>query len=538
MISLHIAPACENAGTAAVKARMIIVRRPPALCLLPQRRVRFSSLATSIFLHAIALVAVLWLPGVFAGPVILAQEHFSKPDPEVLNEPLILPSLPRVEDRGSSPGKGKVAPVAADAALPELAVSAPPRAPDYTAPQTIVSNVASPVNRIQTILRPDMVAPPKLKFPLRLQSMVILPSTAAPVLSPQPPEQPAQPAPVFSPEEAPAIKPTVQTPVLTLIQKKGSVIRASATPPQAVSPDLKTLPGANSNAIKALVVVNAVQVAPDPSIAVPDGQLAGKFVVGPSAGGSGTGSSSASSEPRNVTGATDGHSPAPGNGHSPTPGPAGENAAASRGGPGVGVSPNAGSGGGAGVTNGFGASGTGTGSVKGGAPGISISGGVPGRHAATANSFPGRPSYPLMIISSGASGGASRDLGVFSRSEIVYSVSIPMADSGGGPDWTMQYALLDAAQAGAGLLVPPIAQKKIGASMKPAVISVDAGPVFISAIIDENGKLQSLKPVRTQDTRSQVAIRALEQWEFLPAQLNGKPVASKVLVGVAVTVQQ
>lgn len=537
MISLHIAPDREATRTAPAKLRLIIVRRPPALGLLPRRRMRLGSLATSIFLHAIAIVAVLWLPRAFAGPVILAQEHFSKsdPDPETLNEPLILPSLPRVEDRSPLPGKKKVVVMADDAASAAPAVSARPPVPDYTAPQTIVSNVASPVNRIQTILRPDMVAPPNLKFPLRLQSVVILPSTAAPVLAPRPPEQPSQPAPVFSPEEAPAIKPTVQMPVLTLAAKKGSIIRASAAPPQTVSPNLKPLPGANTNAIKALVVVNAVQVAPDPSTVVPEGQLAGKFVVGPSADGPGTGSSPASFETGNVSGTAAGHSPAPGNGHSSTP--AGENTVAGRGGPRASIAPNSGSGEGTGATNGSGASGVGTSLVKGGAPGISISGGVPGRHAVTANSFPGRPSYPLMIISGGASGGASRDLGVFSRSETVYSVSIPMADAGGGPDWTMQYALLDSAQSGAGLLVPPIAQKKIAADMKPAAISVDAGPVFISAIIDENGKLQALKPVRAQDARSQVAIRALEQWEFLPAQLEGKPVASKVLVGVAVHVQ-
>jgi hypothetical protein len=402
----------------------------------------------------------------------------------------------------------------------------------------IVSDIASPVNRIQTILHPDVVAPPKLKFPLRLQSVVILPSTAAPVLAPRPPVPQSQVAPVFSPEEAPVIKPTVQTPVLTLAQKKGSIIRASAAPPQTVSPDLKILPGANTNAIKALVVVNAVQVAPDTSIAVPEGQLAGKFVVGPSADGPRAGTSSASSEPGNMTGPADGHSPAPGDGHSSMPGSAGKTAAGGLGGPRVSISPNPGSGEGTGAANGGSPSGTGKGAVSGVTPGISISGGVPGRHAVAANSFPGRPSYPLMIISSGASGGASRDLGVFSRNETVYSVSIPMSDSGGGPDWTMQYALLDAAQAGAGLLAPPIAQKKITAGMKASPASVDAGPVFISAIIDENGKLQSLKPVRAQDTRSQAAIQALGQWEFLPAQLNGKPVASKVLMGVAVHVQQ
>lgn len=535
MISLHIASASEVSGTAPVKLRMIIVR-PPALYLLPRRKIRFRSLATSIFFHAIAMVALFWLPRVFAEPIILAQEHFSKSDPVILNEPLILPSLPRVEDRGS-PGKRKVATTEDDAASAAPAISAPPPVPDYTAPETIVSNVANPVNRIQTILHPDTPTPKNLKFPLRLQSIVVLPSTAAPVLAQRPPEQPLQPAPVFSPEEAPAIKPTVQTPVLTLAAKKGSVIRASAAPPQNVSPNLKTLPGTNTNAIKALVVVNAVQVASDPSIAVPEGQLAGKFIVGPSIPEPGAGRSAPSSETGNVTSTLAGNSSAPANGNPSSHDSAGETDAAGRGGPRVIISPNSGSGEGTGVTNG-GASGAGTGSVSGGAPGISISGGVPGRHAAMAKSLPGRPTYPLMIISGGASGGASRDLGVFSRSETVYSVSIPMADAGGGPDWTMQYALRDPAQTGAGLLVPPIAQKKIAASMKAAPINVDAGAVFISAVIDENGRLQSLKPVSAQDTRSQAAIRALEQWEFLPAQLDGKPVASKILVGVAVQVLQ
>jgi hypothetical protein len=535
MISLHIASVSEVSETVPAKLRMIIVR-PPALCLLPRRRMRFRSLATSIFFHAIAMVALFWLPRVFAEPVILAQEHFSKSDAVVLNEPLILPSLPRVEDRGS-PGKRKVAATTENTASTGLAVIAPPPTPDYTASQTIISNVANPVSRIQTILHPDTPTPKNLKFPLRLQSVVILPSTAAPVLAKRSPEQPAPPAPVFSPEEAPAIKPTVQTPVLTLAAKKGSVIRASAAPPQTVSPNLKTLPGTNTNAIKALVVINAVQVASDPSIAVPEEQLAGKFIVGPSPGGAGAGSSAASSETENVPGTLAGNSPTPVNGHPSSPGSASETAAAGIGIPRVNISPNSGNGEGTGATNG-GASGAGIGSVSGGAPGISISGGVPGRHAVTAKSLSGRPSYPLMIISGGASGGASRDLGVFSRSETVYSVSIPMADAGGGPDWTMQYALRDPALTGAGLLVPPMAQKKIAASMKAAHISVDAGTVFVSAVIDENGRLQSLKPVRAQDTRSQTAIRALEQWEFLPAQLDGKPVASKILVGVAVQVQK
>jgi len=536
MISLHNALDREVATVSSPGPRMIIAR-PPRLGLLPRRRTHFGILVASVFLHATAMAALVWLPPLFAQPVLVSQERFSKSEPIVLDEPL--PALPRVEDRGSAPAEAKIAAPAPSVASAAAAVNAQPRTPDFTAPQTIISDVASPVNRVQTILRPDLVSPPSLKFPLRLQTAMILPSPSAPVLAPQPPEQPADPAPVASPEEVPAIKPTVQTPVLTLTPKRGSVIRATAASAQNVSPNMKTLSGTNTNAIKALVVVNAVEVVPDPSTAVPDGQLAGNFVVGPSSTGAGVGNSSTSSDSANATGSGTGHGPSPADGHSSAPGSGTEPIASGKGTGAVSVSPKPGSGGrGTGAGNASSTSGAGTGTVSSGAPGISISGGIPGHNRATASALPGRPSYPLMIISGGASGGASRDLGVFTRNETVYSVSIPMADAGGGPDWTMQYALRDPTQAGAGLLTPPMAQKKVAATVKPSAISVDAGPVFISAIIDENGKLQSLKPIRVQDTRSAAAIRALEQWDFLPAQLDEKIVATKVLVGVTVRVQE
>ena len=143
-------------------------------------------------------------------------------------------------------------------------------------------------------------------------------------------------------------------------------------------------------------------------------------------------------------------------------------------------------------------------------------------------------SYGITIISGGSSGGAGRDLGVFDRSETVFSVAIPMGDAGGGPDWPMQYSLKDHAASGVGLLVPPFAQKKLSATMPRAQSAGERGPVFITGTIDETGKLQSLRSIRSQDPRSQPAIHALQQWQFLPAQLDGRPVASKVLIGVTV----
>jgi hypothetical protein len=85
------------------------------------------------------------------------------------------------------------------------------------------------------------------------------------------------------------------------------------------------------------------------------------------------------------------------------------------------------------------------------------------------------------------------------------------------------------------LLVPPFAQKKVAATMSRIQLAEGQGPVFVSGVIDETGKLQSLRTIRAQDARSQPAIQALQQWQFLPAQLDGQPVASKVLIGVSVT---
>jgi TonB-like protein len=143
-----------------------------------------------------------------------------------------------------------------------------------------------------------------------------------------------------------------------------------------------------------------------------------------------------------------------------------------------------------------------------------------------------RGTYGLTIIAGGSSGGASRDLGVFSRSETVYTVFIPMTDAGGGPDWPMQYALSSAPASG-GLLAPPIARKKIPATGSKTNGN-ETGPVFVTGTINEQGKLQGLRPIRALDASSRSAMNALAQWEFLPAELDGKPVASKVLIGVTV----
>jgi hypothetical protein len=84
------------------------------------------------------------------------------------------------------------------------------------------------------------------------------------------------------------------------------------------------------------------------------------------------------------------------------------------------------------------------------------------------------------------------------------------------------------------LLAPPEPVKKVQATGRKADIAASSGPVFVAGIIDDNGKLQGLRAIRVLDARAECALKALAQWVFLPAQLDGKPVASRVLIGVTV----
>ena len=109
-----------------------------------------------------------------------------------------------------------------------------------------------------------------------------------------------------------------------------------------------------------------------------------------------------------------------------------------------------------------------------------------------------------------------------------------MTDAGGGPDWPVEYAVIGSSPAGNSLLTPPFAVKKMQATGPKADMAANSEPVFVAGTIDENGKLQALHAIRALDVRAQYALNALAQWEFLPAQLDGKPVATRVLIGVSV----
>ena len=539
MLNLKVASTARGP----VLAPLPLVRKgvkPPALKMLP-RRTYTKGMLLSGAVHLVAIFALIWLPILFPSPVIV-NIYDEKPAATAAYEPLILPLLPKL----SASDSGSMGPSAPAPRTPSsAAASAAPLRRDYAGPQEIISDFPHATNRVQTIRRPDLVSPPNLKFPLRLQSIVILPTPAVPRFAAR-----------RSEVQVPIPEATVTLPKLVTVPQPVSTAPAepastkAVVQPTAVSSPVVELQAAPR---KAVIVVNAVSVAPDPSIQIPDAQLTGNFVVGPSLGTAAPEKSSAGGDGRSAETAASNNSasasqPYKGNGtgtdvskgpgssssHSADAG-SGNNAGAGRG-----IAPGAGTGSGSSTpVRGSGDSTVAGRSGAGGAGGISISGGVAGRSGAPAShALPLNRSYGITIISGGSSGGAGRDMGVFDRSETVFSVSIPMADSGGGADWPMQYAMLNHAQAGAGLMVPPFAQKKVAATMASTQIAGEQGPVFISGVIDETGKLQALRSVRAQDVRSQPAIQALQQWQFLPAQLDGRPVASKVLIGVTVRAEE
>ena len=496
---------------------------PLELLLLPNG-ISADGILFSILLHS-ALIALLpWLL-----PIMFPRERAMRPYSlaQMLREtdyqPIIFRGLPQFAGAGA--GARPRAPIkrrSLNHSEAGTAHAARPL-PDYIGPVVIVSNSPNATNRVQTIRRPELIAPPKLKFPVRLQTMVMLPTSTTPILlaSHRALPKPARAAEILI-AEAKVQKPAliVSTSRLSAPFTKAPTVYSVATP-TVLTPQTQW----QMNAKKMVVVMNAVSVPPTLSQTIPNAELEGNFTVMPSQL-SGTQDARADAEGKPESAST-----AAGAGSSLHP--SAEPVAASELGrvDGRGAAPTGTSGGGTGAEASLpGGKNIGTGqSVM----EISILGGVPGPSGQGVITGPLPPrSYGITIISGGSNGGASRDLGVFNRSETVYTVNIPMKDLGGNP-WSMQYAMADSAAPNNGLLIPPFALKKVAAVNPGAEAMIDLGPVFVAGIIDRQGKLQDLRAIRAQDPRSQTAVAALAQWEFQPAQLDGQPVASKVLFGVS-----
>jgi protein TonB len=62
-----------------------------------------------------------------------------------------------------------------------------------------------------------------------------------------------------------------------------------------------------------------------------------------------------------------------------------------------------------------------------------------------------------------------------------------------------------------------------------------SGIVIIEATIDERGRVQAARVIRSVALLDQAALDAVQQWEFTPTLLNGKP--TPIIMSVTVNFQ-
>lgn len=537
------------------------IQRPFSVSIVPPL-VPGRGLLYSFLLHAAVLAASLWLPWEIMLPPaprlrstqeIIAEAEFHD---ALILPPTEAPGGPGDAQQQVQGANGQAGLDGADAprALPKAV---------YAGPQQIVVDSPKPVNSVQVIKRPDLISPPKLKYPLKLRSMLQLPAAA-----PMPALVAPTPAaiPVAAEEPLTTEMATVEKPVLVIKASTRKPTPASVSTPKlkvqqsdlsrisnnsASMPMLQAEPQASPTA--AVAVINAV-TAPDASSNVPMAELEGAFAVamssanlnakvlasvGPTGRGSFTGGAGSG------TGSGFGTPGGAGNGTGTGAGLGRGTASAGLGSGGPG-SPRGSGAGGNGTGNGSGGGGNavGSGAGTGGLPGITITGGgyigsSPSAAASGAAKVQPPQSYGLTIVASGSSGGAIRDLGVFGRSETVYTVYLSMADAGGGPDCPMQYSVVPGQGnfVSNGLVTPPYAATKKVAKL-PASSKSLGREVFVRGFIGTDGNVTVPYAVGGPiDETSKAAVESLQQWQFVPASIEGQPVKVKVLIGIYVTSQ-
>ena len=202
--------------------------------------------------------------------------------------------------------------------------------------------------------------------------------------------------------------------------------------------------------------------------------------------------------------------------------------------------------------------GTGAGAGKNGGPflGITIQGGtLQGGNggtpvSSTISTVAPKSSYGMTIVSTASSGGGLPDFGVFSH-EQVYSVYLDMRRTveDPAPTWTLQCALLqstDAQDTGTTSqnltsgFVPPFPVVKEQPDLPLDLIRRYLGRlIVIYGIVDASGRFKQMSVKQSPDSRfSGPVLEQLGKWVFRPAELNGVPVAVRVLLGFSLSLPE
>jgi hypothetical protein len=453
----------------------------------------------------------------------------------------------------------------------------------YPGPQPMVSDPPRATLGIQTILQPSLNHPPLMRRYIPLPNIAQPPAVAAadppkPVLKVQPGRLALRPADNPIPAPKLTLPAAAASQVPALVASEPVMPQPLPAKPEVPAPaEISDVP-VDRRSQPGLLVLNAVPSAPDVPTDVPTkiprAEARSLFAVAPGettviadpgAGAKGGGLSSMAAgngTPADVASGDALADAAAGGGSSKSSADSGSGSGGRYGsGKGSGLNPVgeaagtgrgtvAGAGTGSGTATTLG-SGKGSGSAPGGGgfPGITIRGGGNGNGAAGSvhASVTSRRQVPygMTITSTASSGGGLPDFGVF-QNEKVYTVYLDMRanDEDPAPSWTLQYAVLqpqaDSAASGGtsdrirGTPTPPYAILKEIPELTAQLASKCAHQLIVaSAIMNVAGKLEQVSVKRTPDSQLIAPlIEALNNWTFEPAQIDGKPVALKILLGI------
>ncbi|HTV53739.1 MAG TPA: hypothetical protein VMI06_02370 [Terriglobia bacterium] len=506
---------------------------------------------------------------------------------------IFLPQLGGGSSGGITSGESAESPVTA---RPTTAAVTSKTGVTYPGAQTIVSNPPNPTNRVQTILQPGLKHRPTLKelvpLPNIVKMVALSPSQALPgsLEAPEPVPQPVDkpddrsaeamvsaqmpvlPIGVLAPVEHPKLSMPAEAPPAATNVPLQALLKPLVPPePKPAYAKPQVLPGVLGRDDRDLLVLSVTPARSSSVIRIPKAESRGQFAiaalpllamsnVGP---GSQTASAAATSvavgtHPKNPVrdaagsqreNAAAGRNPLPGGGK------LGEASKWAGGGSAPAPAGSAGSGGmaagnsaGSAAGSGFGtsvASGSGAGSGAGGGafPGITIQGGEgsPGQISGQAGPRSGATesvqygSYDLTIVSNGDSGGGLKDFGIFTG-EQVFSVYVNVPGDPGRSDrpWILEYAQMRGGSDPVGELQPPFPRKKEAPQWPVELSTRYRGQLMvIYGVIGRNGKLLNMRMMQTPNPElNQPLFKALQQWLFSPARMNGQPVAVEILLGV------
>jgi len=534
------------------------------------------SFGLSVLAHQLALLAILMVGRYrYLEPAIEV-----KPQLELMRSAsiLVLPTL-----GGGSEGSGQTGGGEGSAGELSSGLRAQSRRGfAYPGPQPLVSSPARATIGIQTILQPSLENLPSLRRYVPFPNVVQPPPATGSNLDRAEPVIVVKSGKLSLPPRA--AETLVAAPKITLPvaadSKIADLTESKPQLPQRAVPDpvdLSEVSGVRKDQ-KGLLVLNAIPPPPDVTGKIPMGEARAQFAVSPAeatiiadpaagavtggqpslAAGSGSRTDIASGDTlaeiatggngtnRGRAGSGTGSGGRYGSGQGS--GLSSENSAGGTTGRGTGSGPGLGTGSAASRGSGAGA---GSAPGSGGFSGITIQGGRygNGNTGMLSKTGPGgQTSYNMTIVSTSSSGGGLPDFGVF-QNEKVYTVYLDMRanDEDAVPSWTLQYAVLQPAAGDAsggsgriqGTLTPPYATLKEVPEFTPELTRKCSHQLIVaSGIIDATGKLDQVS-VR-QSPESQLVgplVEALKHWMFEPAEIDGRPVALKILLGIRLAVR-